>query len=153
MRRQIILFALTAPLLAGCATISESPVNPLNWFGSGGSSAAAATGPLLPPAAVAVARDARVPLAVTGVEIARTDSGALVRASGEAPSGGYFNAQLVRTGTADGWLVLRLVAEAPATPLPGDRRLTAATTLGTATLSGLRGVRVEGAGPAVSAGF
>lgn len=156
MHRQIALLGLTASLLAGCSTIADSAVNPLNWFGSSGSptTAAAATGPLVPPGALAPAADRRVPMAVTGVEVARTDSGALIRAGGVAPGAGYFNAQLVRVGIDNGIMVLRLVAEAPATAaLAGDRSVTAATTLNNATLSGLRGVRVEGATGAVSAGL
>ena len=156
MRRQISLVTLSASLLAGCATIEDSPVNPLNWFGSSGTATpetVAYTGPLVPPEALRPAADARVPVTVTGVEVARTDEGAVVRAAGVAPGAGYYNAQLVRVGIDNGILVLRLVAEAPATPVAGDRTLNAATAVTAATLAGLRGVRVEGATGAMSAGL
>jgi hypothetical protein len=155
MHRQISLLSLTAGLLAGCAAIEESPVNPLNWFGS--SSAAPETvvysGPLVPPEVLRPAADARVAVGVTGVEVARTDAGALISATGQAPGSGYFNAQLVRVGTEAGVLVLRFVAESPGVAQAGDRTLTAATTVSNAALAGLRGVRVEGAAGTVSAQF
>jgi hypothetical protein len=156
MRRQISLLCLSAGLVAGCAQIAESPVNPLNWFGSSGATAAtvAPTGPLVPPAALAARVDARVAVTVTGVEVARTASGALVRATGTAPGPGYFNAQLARSGTDGGILVLRFVAEAPPAPQAGGTRtIIAATMVTNATLAGLSGVRVEGATGALSARF
>ena len=153
MRRQISLLCLSAGLVAGCAQIAESPVNPLNWFGSS-APAAVPTGPLVPPGALSAPVDARVAVAVTGVEVARTASGALVRATGTAPGPGYFNAQLARSGTDGGILVLRFVAEAPPAPQAGGTRtITAATMVTNATLAGLSGVRVEGATGALSARF
>lgn len=153
MHRHITLLTLSASLLAGCATISESPVNPLNWFGSSPAPLAATGEPLVPAGALATPLDRRVAMTVTGVEVARTDEGAVVRAAGLAPGGGYYNAQLVRVAIDNGILVLRLVAEAPATPVAGDRTVNAATAVTAATLAGLRGVRVEGATGALSAGL
>ena len=153
MRRQISLVTFSASLLAGCSTISDSPVNPLNWFGSSSAPVAATGEPLVPAGALAAPMDRRVAVTVTGVEVARTDEGAVVRAAGIAPGAGYYNAQLVRVGIDNGILVLRMVAEAPAVPVSGDRTLNAATAVTAATLAGLRGVRVEGATGAVSAGL
>jgi hypothetical protein len=152
MLRQITLVAAVGLTLSGCSQIGQSRLNPLNWFGSSGASAAP-TGPLLPPEALVVPVDARAAMTVTAVEVARTDSGALVTATGIAPAPGYFNAQLARVGIDGGILVLRFVAEAPATPVGGTREIVAATTVTNATLAGVSSVRVEGATGALSAGF
>jgi len=152
MLRRIILVAVAGAALTGCARVAESRFNPLNWFGSSGG-AAVATGPLVPAGALVAPVDLRVPVTVTRVEVARTDSGALVTVTGVAPGPGYYNAQLVRAGIDGGILVLRLVAEAPATPVGGTREIAVATSVSNTTLAGLTGVRVEGAGGALSAGF
>lgn len=152
MLRQIILVAVAGAALTGCARVAESRFNPLNWFGSSGG-AAVATGPLVPAGALVAPVDVRVPVTVTRVEVARTDSGALVTATGVAPAPGYFNAQLLRVGIDGGILVLRFVAEAPATPVGGGAEIVAATAVSASTLAGLRGVRVEGATGAVNVGF
>jgi hypothetical protein len=152
MLRQITLVAVAALTLSGCQRLAGSAINPLNWFGSSGSPVVA-TGPLVPPEALRAPQDARVAVTVTGLEVARTDSGALVTATGTAPGPGYFNAQLARVGIDRGILVLRFIAEAPPVATSGGRGITAATTVSNATLAGLTGVRVEGAGGALSAGF
>lgn len=152
MLRQIILVAVAGAALTGCARVAESRFNPLNWFGSSGG-AAVATGPLVPAGALVAPVDVRVPVTVTRVEVARTDSGALVTATGVAPAPGHFNAQLLRVGIDGGILVLRFVAEAPATPASGGAEIVAATALSAATLAGLRGVRVEGADGDLLAGL
>lgn len=152
MLRQMALVAVAGVALSGCARVAESRLNPLNWFGSSGGTAVP-TGPLLPPGALVAPVDARVAVTVTRVEVARTDSGALVTATGIAPGPGFFNAQLVRVGIDGGILILRFVAEAPPVATSGGREITAATTVTNATLAGLSGVRVEGAGGALSAGF
>jgi hypothetical protein len=153
MLRSLPVLMVAALTLGGCATIGESRLNPLNWFGPSTAAVASGTEPLVPPGALAGAADMRVALTVTGVEVARTDSGALVSVTGVAPAPGYYNAQLVRAGIDGGILILRLVAEAPATPVGGTREIAVATSVSNTTLAGLTGVRVEGAGAALSAGF
>jgi hypothetical protein len=141
-------------ILSGCGgTIAGSRYNPVNWLGQNAAPTVAPTGPLVPAGSVVAVVDTRVALTVTGVEVARTGDGALVRATGLAPAPGYFNAQLARAGVDGGVLVLRFVAEAPASPASGNRQITAATTVSASTLAGLSGVRVEGATGALSAGF
>lgn len=153
MLRSLPVLMVAALTLAGCSTIGESRLNPLNWFGPSTAPVVSGTEPLVPPGALAGAADMRVALTVTGVEVARTDSGALVSVTGLAPAPGYYNAQLTRAGIDGGILVLRLVAEAPATPVGGTREIAVATSVSNTTLAGLTGVRVEGAGGALSAGF
>lgn len=152
MLRQIILVAMAGLTLGGCERLGGSALNPGNWFGSTGANVPY-SGPLVPPEALRAPVDARVAVTVQSVEVARTESGALVTARGLAPAPGFFNAQLVRVGIDSGILILRFVAEAPNAPTAGGREITAATTVSNATLAGLRGVRVEGAGGAVSAGL
>ncbi len=153
MLRPLPVLMVAALTLSGCSTVSESRYNPLNWFGSSGTPVVSGSEPLVPPEALSGVSDLRVPMTVTGVEVARTDSGALVTVTGVAPAPGYYNAQLVRAGIDGGILVLRLVAEAPATPVSGAREITVATSVSNTTLAGVTGVRVEGAGGALSAGL
>jgi hypothetical protein len=153
MLRQMALVAVAGVALSGCGRVADSAFNPLNWFGSSGV-AAVATGPLVPAGALVAPVDARVPVTVTRVEVARTDSGALVTATGIAQGAGYFNAQLVRVGIDGGVLVLRFVAEAPQAPVAGMAdEIVAATAVSAATMAGLRGVRVEGAVGATNVAF
>jgi hypothetical protein len=153
MLRPLPLALVAVLALSGCASLTESSFNPLNWFGSAAAPVAPAGEPLVPAGGVVAVVDRRAPVTVTRVEVARTASGAMVRADGVAPAPGYFNAQLARVGIDGTILVLRFVAEAPATPVGGAREITAATQVSAATLAGLTGVRVEGAGGALSAGF
>jgi hypothetical protein len=152
MLRQIILVAMAGLMLGGCQRLAGTALNPGNWFRSAGGNVPY-SGPLVPPEALVPPVDARVAVTVQTVEVARTESGALVTATGLAPAPGFYNAQLVRVGIDGGILILRFVAEAPPVPTSGGRGITAATTVSNATLAGLRGMRVEGAGGAVSAGF
>jgi hypothetical protein len=146
MLRPLPVLMVATMTVSGCSTISESRLNPLNWLGSSGAPVVSGSEPLVPPEALSGVVDLRVPMTVTGVEVARTDSGALVTVTGVAPAPGYYNAQLVRAGIDGGILVLRLVAEAPATPVSGAREITVATSVSNTTLAGVTGVRVEGAG-------
>lgn len=118
MRVRLIL-ALALPLLAaGCGSVTNSPLNPFNWFG--GREAAEPVSPLERPA------DPR-PLIdqVTQVTIDSTPGGAIVRATGLAGAVGYWNAGLVpvdRDGRADeaGVLALEFRAVPPPEPVPGS---------------------------------
>jgi hypothetical protein len=153
MLRPLPLLIAATVTLAGCSTLSESRLNPLNWFGSSGAPVVADGRPLVPADAVTVVTDTRPLMTVTRVEVARTGDGALVTATGVQPAPGHFNAQLARVGIDGTILVLRMVAEAPPAPVGGTREIIAATAVSNATLAGLTGVRVEGAGGALSAGF
>ncbi|NDV01137.1 hypothetical protein [Pseudoroseicyclus tamaricis] len=156
MRRTLLRAVLltSSVALAGCAQLSNSRLNPLNWIAA--QPAAAPTGPLVEPGDLAPPVDTRRPIAqVTGVEVARSGGGAIVRATGLAASQGWYNAQLVRIGIDGTTLLYEFRAAAPpegaATGAPATRRITAADPLDSAELAGITGVRVQGAQNALSA--
>ncbi len=135
-----------------------SSLNPLNWFGSSTSVAAASPADPVRPLVVGgtTVVDARPLVAsVTTLRVDRTPSGAIVTAQGEVPGQGYFNAELVRTGLQNGVLSFAFRAEAPPGGGTGGvartRTITAATDLDGGDLVGVTTIRVEGQGNARTA--
>jgi hypothetical protein len=137
--------------VGACAQISGSRLNPLNWFGGSTSVAAPTSGgvlrPLIPEGARAVVADTRVLVGeVTGLVIEPTATGAIIRATGNVPGPGYFNAQLVLVGVAEGVLTyeFRVAQPAGGASATATRSLTVATTLTRAQLASLRRIEVVG---------
>lgn len=167
MIRVVLMGTLVAFTLSGCTRISESRLNPFNWFGPSQDIAVAdATGdggqvqaerrPLVPEGRMTVVTDARPLVAsITSLSVDRTPSGAIVRATGLAPTVGYFNAQLVNRGVTNGVLLLEFRAQAPAGFQPEGRasvrQITAAYVIDASDLAGIRSVRVQAANNARSA--
>lgn len=146
----VLLIAALAT--SGCARLAESRINPLNWFG-GSRVAEPSTGPLEPlvPANRDGLFDGRSLVAeIVSVSLDRTPDGGILRASGRATSQGWFNAELVLTGVEGGVATFAFRAEAPSgfsgTGSASSRLITAATTLSLSELSGVRSLRVQGAG-------
>lgn len=159
MRLAILALAI-AGTAAGCARVSESRLNPLDGFGAVRTEVAATpaqnAGPLVPADRQVVVVDGRSLLAsVTDLSIDRTPSGAVVRATGIAPTQGFFNAQLVELGFDGGTLELAFRAQPPATPHPQgtplSRQIAAAYVLGAGEVAAMRAVRVRAAGNALVA--
>ncbi|MEM8803240.1 MAG: hypothetical protein AAGF55_11965 [Pseudomonadota bacterium] len=144
--RPIAVFLVTATVLSGCATVSESRLNPFNWFGSSESSEAPAAAP------VDVNADPR-PLVeqVTGLTIEVTPSGAIIRATGLPPTQGWHIAELVAVNDrpVDGVLQYRFHAVAPLDPTPvstvESRELRVADAISEAELAATRVIQVIGA--------
>jgi len=157
MLRTTFLTSAMLLTLSGCARIADSRINPFNWFGDSQAAPVASAPedrrPLTPAGARTQIVDAR-PLvqSVTALSVDRSAAGAIVRATGIAPTQGYFNAQLVSSGVSDGVLTLQFRAQAPAgfqaEGSARSRRIEAAYVIGAAELSGIRSVRVEAAGNA-----
>lgn len=153
---RLLLIAATAALVAlpGCARLANSPINPLTWFGRstevvGGSAAPTALRPLVRQDQFVTLVDGRVPIeTIDALEIERTASGAVIRATGTAAGQGYHNAELVPIATGGGTVVYEFRVEAPADPFapgaPATRRITAASTLEPSQLAGIGTVRVQG---------
>jgi len=151
-RPPVLVAALLAGSLGlgGCAQVSESRLNPFNWFGK--SEEGPAT---LAPRGGYVDRviDNRALVgSVTGLEITRTQGGALVVATGLAPTPGWWDAELVaesETPAGDGTLTYAFrVAEPgapPPTAPPPARELTSAVFLSAQSLEGVRRIVVLGA--------
>ncbi|WP_368184119.1 hypothetical protein [Aestuariibius sp. HNIBRBA575] len=155
MRIALLLTCATLTL-SGCARISDSRINPLNWFGGSTSQArieareAQPLRPLVPENRVIVETEGRALVqTVTGLTIDRTPDGAIIRATGQAASQGYFNAQLVLETMENGVATYGFRVEQPAgTPAVGtnaSRQITVALVLSQSELNAIRVVRVNGA--------
>lgn len=155
MIKPILITGALCVALTGCARLSESRLNPLNWFGPSTSSPASAPvdasgelRPLIPDNRRVIQVDGRDLIAsVTALSIDRSPSGAIVRATGLAPTQGYFNAELVPIAQEGGVLTLAFRAQAPAgfeaVGAPATREITAAYVIDAGALPGIRTVRVE----------
>ncbi len=110
--RSILIFTILLTL-AGCG-ISESRFNPLNWFGNDKSEA-----PVSLPAETGdpALLDPRPLIGqITELAIERAAGGAIVRATGIAPTSGYHSAELVPLANetpVNGSLVYFFRVEAP----------------------------------------
>lgn len=160
MRAKLIASGLVLTLLGGCATISESRFNPLNWFGSSEPTpvATAADGSavivlptLSPRKGYPELIDTR-PLApqITDVQVVRSASGAIVTATALVPSLGYYDAQLVRAESDSASTLvfdyrLRPPQKTVGTGNAAQRRIPAAYSLSTPELAGIRTIIVRGA--------
>ncbi|MCC7319367.1 MAG: hypothetical protein IT542_00155 [Rubellimicrobium sp.] len=141
MLRPLPLLLIAALALPGCARLSQSRLNPLNWFGPSQSAAAAPV-----PAPRATTYDLRVPVAdVVAMAVEPTESGAILRATGTMPGAGWFNAALVRIADEGGTVTYEFRAEAPPAPGAGLQTITVARALSDADLAGTARIRVTGA--------
>lgn len=158
MRRQVIISVLALSLLGGCARVSQSKLNPLNWFGPSQEVAAAQAGPqtiivpsLAPKRGYPDFQDIRtlVPT-LDDVSIVKSASGAIVTATATLPSVGYYDAELVHVDTASpSELVLDFRVQAPsAVTVVGtkaQRTITVARSISTADLATIRTITVRSA--------
>lgn len=153
MLRPAVLTICLGITLSGCAQISESRFNPLNWFGSSTETAAAVPSevkPLTPERREVVTVDARVLIdQITAFEIARTPEGAILRATGIAATQGFFNAQLVLVARDNSNATYEFRVERPAgfqdVGSAASRQISVATVVTGADLEGVRQITVRGA--------
>ncbi|MCX7559617.1 hypothetical protein OS190_08545 [Sulfitobacter sp. F26204] len=155
---------LSATLVLGaCASIRESRVNPLNWFGQSRSEPVATvenTNPLIPTRSGLFAKrrsseevyEGRPFEQVTNLTIERVPGGAIVRATGLAARQGIYAVQLTPANEeekpVDGVLTYRLEGIRPKQQTPigskPTREVIAARPLTDQQLAGVRRIRVEG---------
>ncbi len=160
MLRATLLGTAVLLTLSGCARISESRLNPFNWFGSSTEAAVtepAERRPLVPESRRNVEVDGRILVdSITSLNVDRAPSGAIVRVVGVAPTQGFFNAELVNRGVENGVLILEFRAQAPnRLEVPGttrSRQISAAYVIDSIDLSGIRTVRVQAATNARTSG-
>lgn len=162
MLRSLPLCLCLSLAIGGCAQISTSRFNPLNWFGPSQpvaqpvaqtTDAAApdtALRPLVPENRQVVVTDARVLVAqITELRIEPLPSGAIIRATGIATTQGFFNAELVPVGVENGRLTLEFRVESPTgfapTGTAATRRITVALEIDNAGLAAIRSIRVQAA--------
>ncbi len=141
--RALIPALAVAMILAGCSRVAESRFNPFNWFGRAQSEQISA------PVST---EDPRPRIAqVTALVIEPTPTGAIVRATGLAPTQGWYGAVLIPETDAPvgGEMVYVFRAVPPRDPQPvstvQSRELTVGRTLSQQDLAALRTVRVIGA--------
>ncbi|OUD10963.1 hypothetical protein BVC71_05740 [Marivivens niveibacter] len=146
MLRQIGLAACVLITISGCARISQSRLNPLNWFGPAEPAAVATEEtvirPLIPQNRAIVFVDERVPAdQVTSLAIERTNDGAIIRATALV-TGQPYNAELVLLGLENGTATYAFVTERGAST--GQQSVTVAKSIDTAELAQIRRVVVQG---------
>lgn len=152
MLRTVTLILCFGLMLSGCAKLATSRLNPLNWFGPSAPVAnTTADGQLRPLVTVAeaVVVDTRVLIdQIVEMQVEPTSSGAILRATGLAATQGFYNAELVLVGSADGDVVYDFRVMAPAgfeaIGTEASRRITVALELSAAHLAGNRSVTVRG---------
>jgi hypothetical protein len=138
------LAALVAlALLAGCAGLSQSRLNPMNWFGPRDKtySEFSTERPVDPRPLIEIVQD---------VTIEPLPAGALVRTSGLAASQGYWMADLIVNKVDEtGNLVIEFRAipalAGAAVSTPRSREITAAVSLRADTLASAKRITVRGA--------
>ena len=153
MLRATLLGTAVLLTLSGCARISDSRLNPFNWFGNSTEAAVAEPverRPLVPAGRRDVVVDGRVLVdSITSLNIDRAPTGAIVRAVGVAATQGFFNAELVNRGVENGVLTLEFRAQTPnrleVAGTPRSRQINAAYIIDSVDLSGIRTVRVQAA--------
>lgn len=141
--RKPLLAAMAAVMFVGaCATVRESRLNPLNWFGRSEASSSVA---------VQAPRDPRVMVdQVVTMAVEPTPGGAILRATGLPPTQGWWDGVLVPEPTdRAGELVFRFVLQPPPDArrisTPQSREVTVATYLTDFRLEGIRRITVTGA--------
>jgi len=153
MLRNLALIVGIIAALSGCARVSESKFNPLNWFDRAPevtAEGAILRKPLVPAQAEVTLVDARVLVeTLSSASLEPSANGAILRATGIAASQGYFNAELVLVDITSGVLTYDFRVERPtgyeAVGSASSRQITVATVIDAASLRGVRGVVVRGA--------
>ena len=140
MGRQIVIVIALLGVLGGCSRISESRLNPFNWFGRDGA---------VEVQAVEVVTDPRPLVAqVINVSIERAPGGAILRAVGLPPRQGHWAPELIETGRANGVVAFHFrLAEPPAPTRVStqvSREVVVATFLTDQDLAGVREIQVIG---------
>ena len=142
--RTLTIFLTLAVVLSGCARVSESRLNPFNWFGGSSEeeSVAAAEEPSDPRPLVAD---------VTSLVVEQIPTGAIIRATGVPPQQGWHGGELVpdTDGPVDGVLSYRFRAVPPFEPTRvstvRSRELSVAVSISQIMLADTRVIRVIGA--------
>lgn len=150
MKRTVLVALCAVLMVAGCARMSESRLNPFNWFGG----ARAEKRFELPAEA---ADDRALAPQVLDLSVEPYSSGAIVKAVAQTPDQGWWDAELVaRPIDEDGVLVYDLrmfppITETPVGPNP-SRQITVAASISAVTLERVTKIVVQGETNALSSG-
>lgn len=128
--------------LGACSTVSNSRLNPFNWFGGSEEVVAVET--------TAVPTDNRLLVAqVSGMTLEKMPGGVIVRATGLPPTQGFWEAELVARDAEDGVLIYDFRVFPPITPqitsTTQSREVTVAAYLSNVKLNSIRQITVQGA--------
>lgn len=141
MRNQVVTAVLIGAVLVGCGRVSESRLNPFNWFGGDRETVVATvdTG--------AVVRDDLLIGQVTELKVDATPGGAIVSTIGVAPAQGFWEAVLVPVPTDDpSALAFEFRVKQPLGPTPvgavPSREVLAGDFLSTQTLGNARTITI-----------
>ena len=150
MKTPALVLLCAALTLAGCGTIRESRINPMNWFGESRQSER----PDLGRTSSVIDNRPMVP-EVSTLVIERTSSGAIIRAEAVMPTAGWWDPELLTENfgrPVDGVLTLRFVAAAPREPVAAAnaaaRTITAVHAINQADLDTIAEIVVTGEGNA-----
>ena len=142
--RRLFILGTGSLMMTACARVSESRLNPLNWFGRDSEEEKVDT--------IEERGDPRPLVAeVTSLVIEPTPTGAIIRATGLPPDQGWYAGSLVpeTDGPVDGILAYRFRAVPPAertrVSTRQSRELSVGAAISTIVLSETRVVRVIGA--------
>ena len=148
---RITFLVFLALAVAACDRVSESRLNPMNWFGAGQEEPAAAVVQTVPVDPALTDERPLVGL-VTTLVIERAAGGAIVRATGLAPRQGYHGAELVPVAgetPVNGALVYFFRVETPEGPTAQGpdrtRTLSVARFVSDDTLASARNIVVRAA--------
>lgn len=152
MRITLPLMLAVTLAATGCASISGSRINPLNWFGNSQSVALGTPAdlrPLTPENRKTRVVDSRGTIqSISTLVFEKTSDGGILRATGIASTQGQFNAQLVSLGQENGVLTYAFRIESvggTANTTALSRQVTVARTLSVPELQGIRSIRVQAA--------
>lgn len=144
MTKRLILIAAVLSMIAGCSRLSESRINPFNWFGDGQEAET-----LAPVDARASADPRPLVSEIAALTIEQTPGGAILRAVGMPPEQGWYDAALVSDTDGepvDGILTYSLRAFPPVDPsrvsTTQSRQLVVARYISSVTLANVREIRV-----------
>lgn len=150
--RKVVVSVLVLTLVSGCSRISDSRMNPMNWFDRDTSESETTivqdVPPIIPVDKIPAQPAERRALIenLEAVEVRDVAGGVLVTAQGRIARRGGFNLQLVREGVTDGILTLAFRVQYPQTQTAASTQLvTVAQFLSEKEMRGVRGVQVRAA--------
>jgi len=148
MTGRIILALMVVATLANCGRVSESRLNPFNWFGRSEKAEVVTGAPNADPR--------RLVPQIISLRVEAVPGGAIIRATGLPPRQGFYDGALLPVGgefAKDGILSYEFRASAPLgqtrTSTQQSREIIVGRFVSDQTLNGVRQIRVSAAGNAL----
>jgi len=148
MTGKLLITLVVLSTLAGCARVSESRLNPLNWFGRSERVATVTVDPATGAAQVNMVSQ------ITQLRAEQVPGGAILRATGLPPRQGFYGGELVYVGAEDGVLNYQFAIAPPPeqtrVSTTQSREIVVGLYLSNQTLAGVRQIRVSSASNALA---